>query len=424
MALHIHLDPVGGIAGDMTVAALVDAFPAQRAPMLAAIRRLGVPEGAMLDVIPHRDHAVTGRRFLVEEPPASAAAKGHAHDQVLGTHSHGHVPFRAIRARLEGSSLPQGARVRAIDIFTRLAEVEAQVHGRAVDDVTFHELGGWDSIADIVGAAFLIDALGPASWSVGALPVGSGRVATAHGSLPVPAPATALLLQGFLTFDDGLAGERVTPTGAAILKHMDCAGGIGRAPRRLVGTGIGFGTKTFPGISNILRALVFEDAAAPAEWHIEDIVVLEFELDDQTPEDLANGLDRLRALPGVMDVIHAPVIGKKGRMMAQVQVLCAPDRRDAAIAACFRETTTLGLRVATQQRAALPRVKEAGAGGIPVKRARRPGGAVTGKAENDAVKDRGDAAERDAARRGAEGSVAGKAWAKGVGVGKAGDEQK
>ncbi len=398
MALHIHLDPVGGIAGDMTVAALVDAFPAQREPMLASVRALGVPEGATLDVTPHRDHAVTGMRFVVDEPTPAAA------------HAHGHVPFRDIRARLQASALPPGARERAVAIFTLLAEVEAEVHGRAVDAVTFHELGGWDSIADIVGAAFLIDAIGAVSWSVGPLPIGSGRVATAHGSLPVPAPATALLLRGFRTFDDGLAGERVTPTGAAILKHLGCASGIGRAPRLLVGTGIGFGSRTFPGISNILRALVFDDGGAPAEWRVEDMVVIEFELDDQTPEDLAVGIDRLRQRPEVIDVIHAPVIGKKGRMAAQVQVLCAPANRDAAIAACFRETTTIGLRVATVERAALPRVKEAGAEGISVKRARRPGGAITGKAESDLVKAGGDAAARAARRRRAEDSVADRPW--------------
>lgn len=404
MALHIHLDPVGGIAGDMTVAALVDAFPAHGAAMLASVRGLGVPEGATLEVTAHRDHAVTGRRFVVEEPAPAAAA-----------HAHGHVPFRDVRARLQASSLPPGARERAVAIFTLLAEAEAEVHGRPRDDVTFHELGGWDSVADIVGAAFLIDAIGAASWSVGPLPIGSGRVATAHGSLPVPAPATALLLRGFRMFDDGLAGERVTPTGAAILKHLGCAEGVGRAPRRLVATGIGFGTRTFPGISNILRALVFEDGAAQAdrqvaEWRVEDMVVIAFELDDQTPEDLAVGIDRLRQLPEVIDVIHAPVIGKKGRMAAQVQVLCAPASRDAAIAACFRETTTIGLRVAAVERAALPRVKEAGAEGISVKRARRPGGAITGKAESDLVKAGGDAAARAARRRRAEESVAGRPW--------------
>lgn len=411
MTRHIHFDPLGGIAGDMTIAALVDAFPDLEAPMLAAIGTLGVPKGATLAVAPHRDHAVTGKRFLVEEPHHHHDHHDHGapHD-ALGTHTHGHVPFRDIRARLEASPLSAGVRRRSIAIFTLLAEAESQVHGRTLDDVTFHEIGGWDSIADIVGAAFLIDAIGAASWSVGLLPVGSGRVKTAHGILPVPSPAATLLLRGFRTIDDGLEGERVTPTGAAILKHLDCAPGLGRTPRLLEATGIGFGSKTFPGISNILRVTVFAEAGASAEWRVEDIVAIGFELDDQTPEDLADGIERLRAVPGVVDVIHAPVIGKKGRMAAQLQVLCRPELRDAVIGACFRETTTLGLRVATVQRAVLPRVKAEGADGVPVKRARRPGGAITGKAENDAIKGAGDKAARDAARRQAEDAVAAKPW--------------
>jgi pyridinium-3,5-bisthiocarboxylic acid mononucleotide nickel chelatase len=410
MTRHIHFDPLGGIAGDMTIAALVDAFPDLHEPMLAAIHGLGVPEGATLKVVPHRDHAVTGKRFLVDEPHHHHGVGHHGHAHALGTHTHGHVPFRDIRARLEASRLPEGARRRAVAIFTLLAEAESQVHGGAPEDVTFHELGGWDSIADIVGAAYLIDAIGAASWSVGSLPLGAGRVKTAHGILPVPAPAATLLMRGFQTTEDGIAGERVTPTGAAILKHLDCASRVGRTPRRLAGTGIGFGTKTFPGISNILRALVFEDAGAPAEWNVEDIAALSFEVDDQTPEDLAVGLDHLRGLPGVLDATQSPVLGKKGRIGAHIQVLCATAERDAVIAACFRETTTLGLRMATVQRATLPRVRAAGADGVPVKRARRPGGTVTGKAESDAVKERDGTAGREAARRRAEDSVADEPW--------------
>ena len=111
-------------------------------------------------------------------------------------------------------------RERAIAIFTALAEAEAAVHGVPVDEVHFHEIADWDSVADIVGAAWLIEALAPATWSVGALPVGSGRIRTRHGPLTVPAPAAAHLLAGFAMHDDGVAGERVTPTGAAILRQL------------------------------------------------------------------------------------------------------------------------------------------------------------------------------------------------------------
>lgn len=396
MALHIHLDPVGGVAGDMFVAALLAAFPAHREAMMAAIRAAGLPERMRVELVPHKDHALTGQRFVVEER--------------ADPHHHGHTPFGEIRKRLAGSALKPPVARRAVAIFALLADAEAKVHGHDdLDEVCFHELGEWDSIADIVGAAFLIDAIGRASWSVGSLPLGSGRVESAHGALPVPAPATALLLGGFMTHDDGLAGERVTPTGAAILKHLDCTPGIGPRPRRLGSTGIGFGTKTFPGISNVLRALIFEDGAPAQAWRTEEVTVIEFEVDDQAPEDLAVGLDRLRALAGVRDVVQQSVLGKKGRLAAHVRIQCKPDRRDAVIAACFVETTTIGLRYAIQQRAVLPRVLET-SGGVPVKRVRRPDGSVTVKAEIDAVRAEGGAERRDRLRRRAADLAAGKPW--------------
>src|SRR5262249_23005166 len=163
------------------------------------------------------------------------------------------TPFRDIRTRLERSTLKPGVKRRAVHIFTLLAEVEGEVHGMPADAVSFHELGGWDSIADMVGAAFVIETLAPSTWSVSAVPQGSGRVKTDHGWLPVPTPATALLLRGFELLDDGLPGERVTPTGAAILKHLDAAPGNAaqhrREPRRMLRTGTGFGTRTLPGLS-------------------------------------------------------------------------------------------------------------------------------------------------------------------------------
>ena len=382
MARHIHLDPVGGVAGDMFAAALADAFPEAAAAMLKALGRAGLPRGVSCRVLAHRDHALTGRRFDVADKA-----------------SHDHTPYRAVRARLEESRLPEGARKRALAIYASLAEVEGKVHGIATEKVTFHELGGWDSIVDVSAAALLIETVGPATWSVGPLSLGSGRVRSAHGLLPVPAPATALLLKGFAMIDDGVPGERATPTGAAIPKHLRCAGGMGGMPRRLAATGIGFGTRTLPGISNVLRALVFEDAAGDAEWNSEQVMQIEFEIDDQTPEDLALGLDRLRALPGVIDVTQSPVLGKKDRLGAHVRVLCAVGKRDAVIAACFHETTTLGLRMQTLERAVLPREILRTPGGMTVKRARRPGGLITAKAEIDQVAGKGGAGERDAARK-------------------------
>jgi uncharacterized protein (TIGR00299 family) protein len=384
--IHIHLDPVGGIAGDMFVAALLDAFPQHRTGMLKAVRKAGVPASVICRVAAHRGHALAGKRFIVDD----SRAKRH------------HASYLEIREMLARRLPATGVLGYAAAVYLELAEAEAKVHGIPYRKVTFHELGGWDSVADVVAAAYLIHTIGLATWSVGPLPLGSGRVKSAHGPLPVPAPATTLLLKGFTTFDDGIPGERVTPTGAAILKTLDCDPlGLGREPRRLIGTGIGFGARKLPGISNVLRALVFDDGKpAIRPWLTGRIAKIEFEVDDQTPEDLAVGLDHLRAMKGVLDVVQWPAFGKKNRMAVHVQVLCGESYRDGVIAECFRETATIGLRVADVERPMLMReMRRLDAPGI--KRVRRPGGAVTAKADIDLVSGVKGAAERDAARRAA-----------------------
>jgi hypothetical protein len=398
--MHIHLDAVGGVAGDMFVAAVLDAFPDLKAGMLAAVRAAGLPSSIVCRVVEHRDDVLTGLRFLVEEP---AFREREAGSRYLGPQEHRHIPFREIRARLQAADLGAGAKQRAVAIFSALAEVEGKVHGTPAEDVSFHELGGWDSIADMVGAAFLIDALN-ATWSVSALPRGNGRVHTEHGWLPVPTPATALLLQGFALFDDGLTGERITPTGAAILRHLGATQSDNRAPRRLLRTGSGFGTKTFPGLSNVLRVLAFEDVSSPLLL-TDRVAQVEFEIDDQTPEDLAIALDRLRAHPSVLDVLQLPAFGKKGRMTAHIQLLAEHDNLESVFETCFTETTTLGLRWQTIERRVLARAHntvEVDGRNVRVKTAQRPG-AVTAKAESDDLLSvRGGRVEREGIRRAAE----------------------
>ena len=340
----IHLDAIGGVAGDMFIAAVLDAFPDLRDGMLEAIRASGLPDDIALSVDQHADHALTGLRFAVDEG---------AHLHAPGHH---HTKFRDIRQMLEHAPLEPEVRSHAIGIFSRVAEAEGKVHGLPVEEVSFHELGEWDSIADIVGAAFLISRL-DARWSVGPLPQGSGRVKTAHGYLPVPTPATVLLLEGFEFEDDGVAGERVTPTGAAILNYLQANQPRDRGSRRsrICGPrqtpwrgGSGFGTRTLPDMSNVLRLLAFESSEVPTET--DRIAELAFEVDDQTPEDLAIGLDKLRAHPSVVDVMQSPAFGKKGRLSVHIQVLADPDDLENVLNACFAETTTLGIRYHTRER--------------------------------------------------------------------------
>ena len=314
-------------------------------------------------------------------PGTEGGHPGHAHD-----HDHPHRRFADIRAWLGESGLAVPVAERATAIFTVLAGAEAEVHGIAVEDVTFHEVGAWDSIADVVCAAWLIDSLEPASWSSAPLPLGSGLVRTAHGMLPVPAPATALLLRGFPSRHDGVEGERVTPTGAAIVRHLEPAFDLAGVEGRIARTGHGFGSRRLRGMSNVLRALVLEPVSAAGAWREETIGVCSFEVDDQTGEDLAVGLDRIRAAEGVLDVLQTPAFGKKGRMVASVRVLAHPAAREAVFARCFAETTTLGVRWQVVRRAALDREEaavEVAGESIRIKRTTRPGGEVTVKAEMD-----------------------------------------
>jgi uncharacterized protein (TIGR00299 family) protein len=411
---HIHLDPVGGIAGDMFIAALLDALPDLAPGAIAAAEALA-PVRCALHA--HRDHVLAGSRFTVAEHAhdhghghghSHGHDHGHDHDHHHHDHPHGHhgdhVHWAAIRARIAASGLAAGVKARATDIFAGLANAEGRVHGVPPEDVAFHEVGAADSIADIVAAAWLVEAIGPASWSVGPIPLGAGMVRTAHGMLPVPAPATALLLRGLAMHDDGVPGERVTPTGAAILRHLACGprpGGLRMGP-----TGTGFGTRTLPGLSNCLRALVFEpEAAGPgAAVPHRTLLVVGFEVDDQSPEDLATGIDRLRAMTEVHDVLTMPAHGKKGRLTMHVQVLASPSSEEAVVAACFAQTTTIGLRTQLVSARALPRrivSREVGGGAVRVKLAERPGGA-TAKAELDDLAGAGTHAARARLRRAAE----------------------
>lgn len=370
--MHLHLDPVGGIAGDMFAAAVLDTFPALEEELRTTFDASGLGAYAGVSRLDHEDGVQSGSRFVAEP---RAAAETHAREAA------------EIGRIIDGSRLDDGVRARATAIFSLLAEAESRVHDVPADAVRFHEVGGWDSIADVVSAAWLIEALGPSEWSCAPLPLGRGRVESAHGTLPVPAPATVLLLEGMPVHDDGRPGERVTPTGAAILRHLAPSFAPLPGPLRLLRSGSGFGARTLEGMSNVLRLLAFE-ALAPENAANDRVTVCGFEIDDQSPEDLAVALDRLRALDGVLDVAQAPVFGKKGRLGAQVQVLTRPEACARIIDEVFAQTTTLGVRWHEVNRRVLPRdeiqVDEDG-GTVRVKRARRPGGEYSVKAEMDDV---------------------------------------
>lgn len=396
MRIHLHLDALGGVAGDMFAAALLDCRPELAQALPGVLAAAGFDGLVDLDIRRHNDGVLEGRVFQVREashvggrhegPAHEHDEQGHHEPEGQDTSAHSHRRFSDIRRALGGSALSAAVKEHALGIFHCLARAEADVHGVEVDEVSFHEVGAWDSIADVVCAAFLIDALGIASCSVSSLPIGRGWITSAHGRLPVPPPAVSLLLEGYAFHDDGLQGERVTPTGAAILRYLRASQAPFPGSLRLGACGVGFGARRFAGLSNVLRAMLLEEEGAREPWLEENIVELSFEIDDQSAEELALGLERIRSVEGVLDVCQYAVQGKKQRQAAGVRVLLRPPAREAVIRACFNETSTLGVRVAEARRAVLARLQvevEKDGRAFRAKLAQRPNGLVSVKAEAD-----------------------------------------
>ena len=369
--MHIHLDLLGGISGDMFIGAILDCFPDLAESLSDQLVKAGFKDMVKLAIAPANDGMLTGTKFnVITDDDAT---------------SHDHRHYSDIVKLLEQSSLDSASRNAALEMFRIIAEAEAAIHGEPLADIAFHEVGAWDSIADVVCTACLIASLDADRWSVSSLPIGGGRIETAHGSLPVPAPATALILEGFEFHDDGIAGERITPTGAAIIKYLSPTQ-TAHVDGKLMHCGYGFGTRKLTGTSNVTRAMVFQAAASPA-WSTDRVLQLEFEIDDQTPEELAVALEQIRAINGVLDVLQTASFGKKGRQLASVRILAAPTAEQEVIRACFDETTTLGIRRQFVSRAILERIESTvrrGDARYRLKTAARPS-ATTVKVEMDDV---------------------------------------
>ena len=387
--LAIHLDLVGGLAGDMFVAALLDALPALAPPLFAALAAVQpAGEGAPALTTTQQGGLRAARFGLTPAPrprslarPALAAAHGSRYGD--------------LRDGLAGAALDDATKRESLALLDLLGSTEAEVHGIALADVHFHELADWDSLLDVVAAGFIAARLRDAHWSASAVPLGGGTVKTAHGVLPVPAPATARLLVGYPCRDDGIGGERVTPTGAAILRHLvpaaQCA-----APRpggTLVALGLGAGTRVLPGLPNVARALVFRRAVgAQAGPSTDTVATIGFDVDDMTGEEIALAAERLRTVDGVLDVSVGTRIGKKGRPLSDFRVLARTACVEGIAEACFAQTSTLGLRLGETQRRVLARSQVDAE--LRVKVAQRPDGTRTAKSEHDDVRDADTLAER------------------------------
>jgi hypothetical protein len=372
---HVHLDVVGGIAGDMFVAALLDALPELQSRVLADAAAV-IPESiGRPQVTEGQSGGLAARRFGLASMPNSAA-------------EHRGTRFRDLAARIGAAGLHSGTAEQALGILRRLAEAEARLHRVPLDDVHFHELADWDSLLDVVAAGSIAAALPVCTWSVSDLPRGHGLVRTQHGLLPVPAPATAELLRGFRWRDDGVGGERVTPTGGAILAHLAPATQPPATNTVLHAVGIGAGTRELQEMPNILRALVFgvDSAAAALPGQADEVIVVSFDIDDMTGEEIGTATEHLRSIEGVLDLSLGSRQGKKGRPVTDVRLLIQPAALARVSAACFLQTSTLGLRWRREHRRCLGREQESiqlDGTALRRKRSRRPDGETSVKVESD-----------------------------------------
>jgi uncharacterized protein (TIGR00299 family) protein len=329
----LFFDCGAGISGDMTVAALLDlGVPLNY--LEGELRKLSLPEGSWQISLER-----TARRGIT-----AACFRVACHDH----HSHRH--FSHIRDMITEAPLRPRAKELALAIFSRLAEAEARVHGTTVEEVHFHEVGAMDSIIDIVGAAVCLEWLGVESCHAAPLPLGGGFVQTAHGLLPVPAPATALLLEGLPVHRQLTEGERVTPTGAAIVATL-CGGSGPLPPLTVTRVGSGAGERDFPDVPNILRLVLGEKAATLSGDEVE---VLETNIDDMNPEILAHVCQGLLAA-GALDVSLTPIIMKKGRPGFRLTLLATSGGRDPLARAILQQTTAAGVRFHRASRLVLPR---------------------------------------------------------------------
>jgi hypothetical protein len=412
-----YLECFSGISGDMLLGALVDAgVPLSVLEETTSALQLGarlearkVSRGGIaatkVDVLigarradEEAEHAHThshahehshepsqGRAHETHDEHAHAHAHGDVHDP---THAHSHPhsdphsheqhrSLSTILGIIGAASLPDAVKERADRAFRMLGEAEAAIHSVPVETVHFHEVGAVDTIVDIVCAAAGAQALGVDRWLASPLNVGSGTVDCAHGTLPVPAPATLALLGDAPVYAAGQPMERVTPTGAVILRMLDVHY-VPLPAMRVSARGYGAGGRETPGQPNLLRLLVGEEQSTADDAGVEPLAMIETVIDDSTPQLLAY-VSELLLTAGAWDVYRIPVQMKKGRTGVQMTVLCGPDLVPALRDLIFRETTTIGLHWRIENKIALRREFAEVAtrwGAVKMKVARWPAGEV------------------------------------------------
>jgi uncharacterized protein (TIGR00299 family) protein len=411
----LYFDCFSGAAGDMMLGALIDAgvpFDEVRralgslaidadAVWTDRVVRAGVSatkfsvrgERAPIDRADDHDrhrhdqgHAHTHHDHGRRHPPdrhSPAAATAAADVQLFGEElqHHAHRSLAEIHRLIDGSALSGAGKDRAKQLFQRLGEAEAAVHGTDLETVHLHEVGALDSIIDIVGNVHALEQLHVDRVVSSPLNVGGGMIRSAHGLLPVPAPATMRLLRGVPVYSGKPAVELVTPTGALLVTGYAASFGP-IPPMRVESIGYGAGTRDFPDTPNVLRVLIGE---SDPEAVTQAVVVIEAEIDDMNPQIFGMLMDRLLA-DGALDVFYTPIQMKKNRPGTLLTIVARPGQRERLTSTVFRETTTIGVRYREMMRECLDRdvvTVETPLGPVRIKIARRDGQVLNASPEFD-----------------------------------------
>lgn len=334
--------------------------------------------GQNLPVDHAHDHS---HRLTSDESHRHASDELHRHSSDESHHHHAHRTVAEIGRLIDGSALSSEAKKRTKELYQRLGEVEAAIHDTTIEKVHLHEVGALDSIIDIAGTVYGLEALGIERVGSSPLNVGSGTVRSAHGLYPVPAPATVRLLEGTPIYAGPQTAELVTPTGALLVTHY--AESYGPVPAmKLTKVGYGAGSRDFTDTPNVLRVLIGEsERMAPSH----SVVVIESEIDDMNPQIFGVLMDRLLA-GGALDVFYTPIQMKKSRPGTLLTVIASPNARERLTSIVFRETTTIGVRYREMTRECLERetvTVDTPFGAIGVKVARRNGEVLNASPEFD-----------------------------------------
>jgi uncharacterized protein (TIGR00299 family) protein len=327
-----YFDCFSGVSGDMILGALIDAG-ADLHKLESELGKLKI-SGFTLKAEKTTRRGLSGTRFLVDQD-----------------HSHTERHLTDIEQIMDNSGLADDIQARAKSIFRDLARVEAKIHNTNPGDIHFHEIGGLDSIVDVVGSLIVMKMLGIETMYASRIPVGTGFVECDHGVLPLPAPATLELLKGIPIYASSVEKELVTPTGIAILKHL--VQSFGTIPEmKIECIGYGAGSRDLK-IPNLLRVWIGE-TEVKQEYEEDEIILIETNIDNMNPEILGYTSETLLER-GALDVFMTPIFMKKNRPGTLLSILITPDKLDETISIIFAETHSLGIRFQRLERRKLPR---------------------------------------------------------------------